>query len=154
MKPLNQVTGGLSTFSYDRKGNRTSNYETFVYNDENQQVQYRYEPHSRGRKSDGVTYYRAFYHADRGGNVTFLINENNVAGATYRYDPFGRTIGSVATGLATANTYRFSSKEWCGTSALYYYSYRFYDPAVQRWLNRDPLANKAKSLFKLPALSV
>ena len=42
MIPLNQVTGGSSTFSYDQKGNRTSNYKTFVYNDENQQVQYRY----------------------------------------------------------------------------------------------------------------
>ncbi len=28
--------------------------------------------------SDGVTYYRAFYHADRGGNITCLINENNL----------------------------------------------------------------------------
>lgn len=41
--------------------------------------------------------------------------------------------------LADANAYRFSSKEWNGNSGLYYYLYRFYDPNLQRWLNRDPL---------------
>jgi RHS repeat-associated protein len=41
--------------------------------------------------------------------------------------------------LAAANVYRFSSKEWDGNSGLYYYLYRFYDPNLQRWLNRDPL---------------
>jgi RHS repeat-associated protein len=38
---------------------------------------------------------------------------------------------------------RFSSKPWVSflsssaTSGLYYYGYRFYDPYLQRWLNRD-----------------
>jgi RHS repeat-associated protein len=41
--------------------------------------------------------------------------------------------------LANANVYRFSSKEWNGNSGLYYYLYRFYDPNLQRWVNRDPL---------------
>jgi RHS repeat-associated protein len=41
--------------------------------------------------------------------------------------------------LAAANVYRFSSKEWNGNSGLYYYLYRFYDPNLQRWLNRDPI---------------
>jgi RHS repeat-associated protein len=34
---------------------------------------------------------------------------------------------------------RFSSKPVMGSSELYYYGYRFYDPSSQRWLNRDPL---------------
>jgi RHS repeat-associated protein len=41
--------------------------------------------------------------------------------------------------LASANAYRFSSKEWNANSGLYYYLYRFYDPKPQRWLNRDPI---------------
>jgi RHS repeat-associated protein len=41
--------------------------------------------------------------------------------------------------LAAANVYRFSSKEWNGNSGLYYYLYRFYDPNLQRWLDRDPI---------------
>jgi RHS repeat-associated protein len=45
--------------------------------------------------------------------------------------------------LAEANLYRFSSKEWHRSSALVYYGYRFYDPSLQRWPNRDPLGDRA-----------
>jgi RHS repeat-associated protein len=39
---------------------------------------------------------------------------------------------------------RFSSKPWVGhngsnSDGLYYYGYRFYEPNLQRWLNRDPI---------------
>jgi RHS repeat-associated protein len=44
--------------------------------------------------------------------------------------------------LAAANVYRFSSKEWDGNSGLYYYLYRFYDPNLQRWVNRDTLEDE------------
>jgi RHS repeat-associated protein len=37
---------------------------------------------------------------------------------------------------------RFSSKPMMGSSELYYYGYRFYDPSSQRWLNRDPLGEE------------
>ena len=53
-------------------------------------------------------------------------------------DPFGNTL-SKAGPLADANTYRFSSKDYHQNSGLYYYGYRFYDPNLQRWLNRDPI---------------
>src|SRR2546429_9937025 len=36
---------------------------------------------------------------------------------------------------ASANVYRFSSKEIHVTSGLYCYGYRFYDPNLQRWPN-------------------
>jgi RHS repeat-associated protein len=41
--------------------------------------------------------------------------------------------------LAAANTYRFSSKELMLASGFYSFGYRFYDPATQRWVNRDPI---------------
>jgi RHS repeat-associated protein len=41
--------------------------------------------------------------------------------------------------LATANLYRFSSKELHYKSGMYYYGFRFYDPHLQRWVNRDPM---------------
>ena len=41
--------------------------------------------------------------------------------------------------LASDNAMRFSSKPVMGSSGLYYYGYRFYDPTSQRWLNRDPI---------------
>jgi RHS repeat-associated protein len=44
--------------------------------------------------------------------------------------------------MASANVYRFSSKEFHANSGLYYYGYRFYDPNCERWTNRDPLLER------------
>ena len=67
-----------------------------------------------------------------------MLNSAQSRVAEYVYDPYGNTISSAGT-LATANVYRFSSKEVNADSGLYYYGYRFYDPHLQRWLNRDPV---------------
>jgi RHS repeat-associated protein len=80
----------------------------------------------------------AYYHADGNGNVTMLINYLQAIEAKYLYDPFGNTL-SLSGSLAEANVYRFSSKEWNDNAGLYYYLYRYYDPNLQRWPNRDPL---------------
>jgi len=80
----------------------------------------------------------AFYHADGNGNITMLIDSSGNQLAKYLYDPYGNTLGMWGT-LASANTYRFSSKEFDLTAGLYYYGYRYYQPNLQRWLNRDPI---------------
>ncbi len=80
----------------------------------------------------------AYYHYDGNGNVTFLINSYQEQVAKYLYDPFGNML-AMSGPLAGANKYRFSSKEWNDNAGLYYYLYRFYDPNLQRWPNRDPL---------------
>ena len=41
--------------------------------------------------------------------------------------------------FASANVYRFSSKEIHLNSGMYYYGYRFYDPNFQRWINGIPI---------------
>jgi hypothetical protein len=43
--------------------------------------------------------------------------------------------------LVDANRYQFSSKEKDSNSGLIYYLYRYYDPNLQRWPNRDPLGD-------------
>jgi RHS repeat-associated protein len=80
----------------------------------------------------------AYYFSDAQGNVVALVNTNGAMAAQYEYDPFGNMI-SMSGLLASANRYRFSSKEWNDGPGLYYYGYRFYDPNLQRWLNRDPI---------------
>jgi RHS repeat-associated protein len=94
---------------------------------------------------DGSAWSRhAFYHSDGVGNVTALAvpNGNYIALAgSYRYDPFGRLIGTP-TGLTAINTQRYSSKDWHNASGFYYFGYRFYDPATHRWLNRDPITEE------------
>jgi RHS repeat-associated protein len=82
------------------------------------------------------------YHSDANGNVTALMNSTGVSQALDKYNPYGGLISSSGT-LAGANTMRFSSKpailSATGAWGFYYYGYRFYDPGMQRWLNRDPL---------------
>jgi RHS repeat-associated protein len=82
-----------------------------------------------------------YYHADGGGNITYMVNSSQGLAASYRYDPFGNTVSSSGT-LAPFNLYRFSSKEVHANSGMYHYLYRFYDPKLQRWLNRDPLGEE------------
>jgi RHS repeat-associated protein len=61
--------------------------------------------------------------------------------AQYRYDPYENTVSSSGT-LAAANTYRFSSKKIHVNSGHYCYGYRWYDPSLPRWLNRDPIGER------------
>jgi RHS repeat-associated protein len=77
---------------------------------------------------------------DGNGNVTALVNISNVVVAQYAYDPFGNLLTKIGP-LADANVYRFSSKECQNNSGLCYYGFRFYDPNLQRWLNRDPMGD-------------
>jgi RHS repeat-associated protein len=81
---------------------------------------------------------QSYYHSDANGNVTMLINSSNAIVAKYLYDAFGNILSKSGL-LADANLYRFSSKEFHPNSALVYYLYRYYDPNLQRWPNRDPL---------------
>jgi len=66
-----------------------------------------------------------------------MESNSQTLAASYRYDAFGNTLASSGA-LASSNTYRFSSKEFIPTAGFYYYLYRFYDPVLQRWINRDP----------------
>jgi RHS repeat-associated protein len=83
----------------------------------------------------------AYYHADANGNVTTLVNSSNTIVAKYVYDSFGNVL-SASGPLASANLYRFSSKEMHPLSGLTYYLYRYYDANLQRFLNKDPIAEK------------
>ena len=80
----------------------------------------------------------AFYHADGNGNVTCRLEGIQTVVAQYLYDPYGNLLSAVGA-LASTNLYRFSSKEYHPSSGLVYYLYRFYDPNLPRWVNRDPL---------------
>jgi len=79
-----------------------------------------------------------YYQADGNGNITALVNTNQILIAKYQYDPFGNIL-SQSGPLATLNSYRFSSKEQHFNSQTLYYGFRFYDPNLQSWLNRDPI---------------
>ncbi|MGI5869044.1 MAG: RHS repeat-associated core domain-containing protein, partial [Kiritimatiellia bacterium] len=85
------------------------------------------------------TWYFPFY--DNNGNITAYVNEQGVVVAKYVYDVYG---GTIAKSGAMADTFahRFSTKYFDAETGLYYYGYRFYDPVLHRWLNRDPIEEK------------
>jgi RHS repeat-associated protein len=85
-----------------------------------------------------TTHAHAYYHNDGEGNVTALTDGRQNVVARYDYDPFGNLL-AMSGPLAQANLYRFSSKEYHPLSGLYYYGSRFYEPNLQRWINRDPI---------------
>jgi RHS repeat-associated protein len=86
----------------------------------------------------GTPWATAYYFADAQGNVDALVYTNGLMAAEYEYDPYGNIV-SMSGPIAGANKYRFSSKEWNDNASLYYYGFRFYDPNLQRWPNRDPI---------------
>jgi RHS repeat-associated protein len=88
--------------------------------------------------SDASLSGQAYYHSDANGNVTMLIDDKQGIVAKYLYDAFGNTLSASGL-LGNANVYRFSSKEWHVNSGMAYYLYRYYDPNLQRWPNRDPI---------------
>lgn len=81
----------------------------------------------------------AYYHADASGNITCLLNTNQLIVGQYKYDAFGRPL-SMSGPLAGLNLYRCFSKEFHVPSGLVYCGRRLYDPNTGRWLNCDPMA--------------
>ena len=83
-----------------------------------------------------ITSYSPTY--DGNGNVSEYLDPTGATAAHYEYDPFGKT--TVATGpSAITLTHRFSTKPLDTETGLYYYGYRYYDPATGRWPSRDPI---------------
>ena len=58
--------------------------------------------------------------------------------ARYEYAPYGNVVESTGD-YADENPLRFSTKYWDDETGLGYWGYRYYDPRLGRWLNRDPL---------------
>ena len=75
---------------------------------------------------------------DNNGSITKYVDANGNVVASYTYNAFGKLI-SKSGSLADIFRHRFSTKYFDVETGLYYYDYRFYHPALMRWLNRDPI---------------
>ena len=62
--------------------------------------------------------------------------------AHYEYDPFGRIVAETGP-KKDEFEFRFSTKYLDSETGLYYYGYRYYDPATGRWPSRDPIGEEA-----------
>ena len=75
---------------------------------------------------------------DANGNVTGYVSANTGKPAKqFEYDTFGNI--TYQNGSPNIFRYRFSTKFFDHETGLCYYGYRFYDPILHRWLNRDPI---------------
>jgi RHS repeat-associated protein len=81
-----------------------------------------------------------FYLYDGKGNVTAVLDGSQNTVAAYAYDAFGQLEASSG---ALNQPMQFSTKWYDGQSGLAYFGFRFYNPRLGRWLNRDPLGEPA-----------
>ena len=79
---------------------------------------------------------------DGNGNVVGLTNATTgELAAAYEYSPYGKLIRSEGP-MAEKNPFRFSTKYQDDESGLLYYGLRYYDPAIGRFINRDPIEER------------
>ncbi|MET8149520.1 LamG-like jellyroll fold domain-containing protein [Actinoplanes sp. NPDC049668] len=141
-------TGLAASFTYDGEGNRTAavvggTTRGYTYDGANP-VRETVGGTGSNLVATGTDQYRARV-ADTGAATSFLTDalgsvialgdESGALVARYSYDPFGQTAAAGADG---GNTLRYTGREDDGTG-LYYHRARYYDPALHRFISRDPL---------------
>ncbi|MBK9119040.1 MAG: hypothetical protein IPM18_05465 [Phycisphaerales bacterium] len=85
------------------------------------------------------------YLYDANGNVGQVVDWSHTASdpagavvAHYEYDPYGG-VTKAEGAYASENAWRFSTKQWDDETGLGYWGYRYYSPALGRWVSRDPI---------------
>lgn len=76
------------------------------------------------------------YLYDGKGNVTTVLDGSESVAAAYAYDAFGVLMSKTGTLNQSA---QFSTKPYDEKTGLVNYGYRFYSPAMGRWITRDPI---------------
>jgi RHS repeat-associated protein len=84
--------------------------------------------------SQNNAFYSYLY--DGKGNVVSILDSLQAEVAQYRYNSFGKLMNFAG---SLDQPFRFSTKRYDDGLGLNYYGYRFYNPAIERWMNRDPL---------------
>ena len=70
-----------------------------------------------------------------------ILRRTHRNGFKYEYGPFGEVFCSVGD-MAKVNPFQFSTKYTDNETDLVYYGYRYYSPALGRWLSRDPIEER------------
>ena len=143
-------------------GDTVVSHKLFVYDDYKQVEEldalnsnsvlkrYSWQPEAVGldvplSMTDVATAKNYAYTLDANKNVSDLTDAQGDVVAHYEYSPFGT---HVASGSYTGNPFRFSSEVFDSETGLIYYNYRYYNPSLGRWINRDPILEFAfRGLF-------
>ena len=81
----------------------------------------------------------SYYTRDHLGSIREMIDGSGTVVARYDYDPWGRSTTVIGTNKPDFN---FTGLYQHAKSGLDMAVYRFYDPDLGRWLNRDPIGEK------------
>jgi RHS repeat-associated protein len=84
-------------------------------------------------RTPGGSYYYLF---DGLGSVVGLTSASGALSNTYAYDPYGNTTSSTGT---VTNPWRFAGAYLDSSTGLYKIGARYYNPALGRWTQQDPL---------------
>ena len=86
---------------------------------------------------------RLYYGPDQIGTPRDVVAASSLGRTVeaYDYDPFGNPITTPVNGTLT--DFRYAGMLYQPDSGLYLTQYRIYDPRLGRWLNRDPLRERA-----------
>jgi len=76
--------------------------------------------------------------SDAMGSVVAVLDTQGGSLSRYEYDPFGQTIET--SGVADITRWRFSGA-YLDRTGLYKMGARYYDPAIGRWTQQDPVFN-------------
>ncbi len=83
------------------------------------------------------------------GSTVLVTVQNGAIEQQYEYEPFGASIG--AAGMSPFggspiggedNRYQFTGQEFDPESELYYYNARYFNPALGRFISRDPMPGR------------
>jgi len=78
--------------------------------------------------------------AGAGGGIFAVIKDGAIA-AHYEYSPFGE-VTAQSGGMADDFAFRFSTKYYENETGIVHYEKRPYSPSLDRWLSRDPIAER------------
>ncbi len=157
------TSGGLS-FNYNTLNQTTAisgNNYSYSGSDQTDRVQaggtsyvYSFNGISSQTDSSGTTYYTrcscakgtlvdertpsgAYYYLFDGlGSIVGLTDSNGTLVSTYQYDPYGNLTSSTG---SVANPWRFAGGYFDSSTGLYKFGTRYYDSAIGRWTQQDPL---------------
>jgi RHS repeat-associated protein len=88
--------------------------------------------------SSGTT---AWYLTDQLGSVRYIESTSGSVLDEITYDPFGNIVSE--TEPANGDRFKFAGMEYDSLTGLYYDHARFYDPAIGRFIGKDPIGFSA-----------
>jgi RHS repeat-associated protein len=86
----------------------------------------------------------AFYHVDQINSVRAITDSRGATLNTYNYDLYGNLSSST---VQISNPFMYTAQYFDSESGLYYLRARYYDPATESFLTRDPAAQTTQEPY-------